>query len=58
MSTETEVPSEDEIRERIAREVEAERAARELDEEETRLNKEIEEEMKGVLFARYILITC
>ena len=36
-------PSEDEIRERISKEVEAERAARELEEEETKLNKEIEE---------------
>ncbi|EJD49016.1 dynein intermediate chain [Auricularia subglabra TFB-10046 SS5] len=41
-------PSEDEIRERIAREVEAERAAREkeLDEEEIKLEKEIEDEIR------------
>lgn len=42
-------PSEDEIRERITREVEAERAAREkeLDEEESKLEKEIEDEIRG-----------
>lgn len=46
-------PSEDEIRQRIAREVEAERAAREqeLDEEEIKLEKEIEEEIRGTLGA-------
>lgn len=54
VSIEVSGPSEDEIRERIAREVEAERAAREkeLDEEESKLEKEIEEEIRGAYTPR------
>ncbi|KZW02880.1 dynein intermediate chain [Exidia glandulosa HHB12029] len=51
ISIEVNGPSEDDIRDRIAREVEAERAAREkeLDEEESKLEKEIEEEIRAEL---------
>lgn len=50
ISIEVTGPSEDEIRQRITHEVEAERAARdkELEEEAIKLDKEIEEEIRGI----------